>query len=94
MNFDSSFNGTDLPRIKVGAYVTNLEDKKLKKRIGVRYLLIKILLSPLMVFGTEYIPQEVLSKIKDKYITHNTYRAQNDDSIICGFYCIAFIEYN
>ena len=60
----------------------------------VRYLLIKILLSTLMFFGTEYIPQEVLSKIKDKYITHNTYRAQNDDSIICGFYCIAFIEYN
>ena len=94
MNFDSSFNGTDLPRIEDGAYITNFEYKKLKKRIGVRYLLIEILLCTLMFFGTDYIPQEVLSKIKDKYITHITYRAQNDDSIICGFYCIAFIEYN
>ena len=24
---------------------------------------------------------------------HNIFRTQDDDSIICGFYCIAFIEY-
>ena len=24
---------------------------------------------------------------------HNIVRTQDDDSIICGFYCIAFIEY-
>ena len=44
-------------------------------------------------FGIEYIPQEVLNKNKDKYITHNTFRIQFDDSIMCGFYYIAFIEY-
>ena len=41
-------------------------------------------------FGIEYIPQEVLRKSK---ITHNIFRIQDDDSVICGFYCIAFIEY-
>ena len=41
----------------------------------------------------EYIPQEVLSKIRDKSITHNIFRIQDNDSIMCGFYCIAFIEY-
>ena len=44
-------------------------------------------------FGTEYIPQEVLNKIKDKSITHNIFRIQDNESIRCGFYCIGFIEY-
>ena len=44
-------------------------------------------------FEIEYIPQEVLSKIKDKSITHNIFRILDDDSIMCGFYCIAFIKY-
>ena len=44
-------------------------------------------------FEIEYIPQEVLSKIKDKSITHNIFRILEDDSIMCGFYRIAFIEY-
>ena len=35
----------------------------------------------------------MLNKIKDKSITRNIFRIQNDDSIMCGFYCIAFIEY-
>ena len=44
-------------------------------------------------FGTEYISQEVLNKIKDKSITHNIFRVQVNESIISGFYCIDFIEY-
>ena len=44
-------------------------------------------------FRTEYIPQEVLIKIKEKIITHNRFRIPEDESIMCGFYCITFIEY-
>ena len=44
-------------------------------------------------FEIEYIPQEVLNKIKDKSITHNIFRIQHNESIMCRFYCIAFIEY-
>ena len=44
-------------------------------------------------FGIQYIPQEVLKKIKDKSITYNIFKVQNDNSVIHGFYCIAFIEY-
>ena len=43
-------------------------------------------------FEIEDIPQEVFSKIKDKSITHNILRIQSDYSIMCGFYCIAFIK--
>ena len=44
-------------------------------------------------FGIEYIPLAVLNKIKDKSITHNIFRIQNNESIMRGFYCIAFIKY-
>ena len=44
-------------------------------------------------FGIEYIPLEVLNKIKDKSITRNIFRIQDDESIMCGCYCIALIEY-
>ena len=41
----------------------------------------------------EYIHQELLTKVKDIFIKHNIFTIQDDDSIMCGFYCIAFIEY-
>ena len=44
-------------------------------------------------FIIKYIPQEILSKIKDKPITHNIFKIKSNDSIICGLICIAFIEY-
>ena len=44
-------------------------------------------------FGIEYTPQEVLNEIRDKSITHNMVRIQDDKSIMCRFYWIAFIEY-
>ena len=33
-------------------------------------------------FAIEYIPLDVLSKIKDKSITHNILRIQNNESIM------------
>ena len=44
-------------------------------------------------FGIEYIPQEVLNKVKDKSITHNILRIQDNGSIMCGFCFIDFKEY-
>ena len=39
------------------------------------------------------IPLEVLNKIRDKLITHNIFRIQDNESFMCVFYCIAFIKY-
>ena len=44
-------------------------------------------------FGIEYIRQEVFNKIKDKSITHNIFRIQENESIMRGFYCVVCIEY-
>ena len=40
-----------------------------------------------------FISQELLHKIRNNSITHNIFRMQCGDSIMWGFYCIAFIEY-
>ena len=40
--FYGVFSKSNLHRIKDGAYVINLDDKKVKKHIGFHYLLIKI----------------------------------------------------
>ena len=43
------------------------------------------------LFEIEYSAQEVLSRIKDKSITQNIFRIQDDDSIMCGFFHITLI---
>ena len=43
-------------------------------------------------FGIKYVPREVLNKIRDKSVTHNTIRMQDDGFIMGGFYCIACRE--
>ena len=35
-------------------------------------------------FGIEYVPRHILKKIKNKSITHNIFRIQDDDSVMCG----------
>ena len=44
-------------------------------------------------FRIEYNSEEVLNKTKDKLITHNIFRMQDNESIMCVFYCIASIKY-
>ena len=71
----------------------NLDDKKSK---GIHWASLFINRNTAVYFessGIEYIPQEVLNKIRDKSISRNIFRMQSDDSVMCGFYCIAFIEY-
>ena len=70
-----------------------LDDKNLKEHIVFHYFFDKSTAEYFDSFGIEYILQEVLGKIKNKSIPHNIFRIQDDDSIVCKFYCISFIEY-
>ena len=47
-------------------------------------------------FGVEHIPKEIIKVIgssNDKNIITNIYRIQAYDSIICGYFCIGFINF-
>ena len=56
--------------------------KKVKEHIGFHF----------NSFGIGYVLQKVLNKIKDKSITCNIFRIQDNESIMCEFCCIAFVE--
>ena len=44
-------------------------------------------------FGVEHIPKEINKFINNKNKIANINRVQNYDSIMCGYFCIGFINY-
>ena len=44
-------------------------------------------------FGVENIPKEIRKFIGNNNITTNIYRIQGYDSILCGYFCIGFIDF-
>ena len=44
-------------------------------------------------FGVEHIPKEIMKFIIRKKIIKNIYRIQAHDSIMCGYFCIGFINF-
>ena len=57
----------------------NLDDKQGKGTHCVSLFINKNTAVCFDSFGIEYIPQRLLNKIKDKFITHNIFRIQDDD---------------
>ena len=43
-------------------------------------------------FGVEYIPKEIKKFINNKNIITNIFRIQTFDSVMCGYFCIGFIN--
>ena len=44
-------------------------------------------------FGVEHIPKEIMKFIARKKTITNIYRIQEYDSIMCGYFCIGFINF-
>ena len=65
---------------------------KLKKNIGFLSFIDRNTAAYFDSFGFEYIHQDVLSKVKEKSITHSIFRIEANASIMCRFCCIAFKE--
>ena len=73
-------------RMNDGEYVINLDDKQSKGTHWVSSFIDRNTAMCFNFFGIKYIPQEILSKIKDQLITLTIFRKQSDDYIMCGFY--------
>ena len=80
------FSRDNLITIKDEAYVINLDDKQSKGTHRVLLFIDRNTVVYFNSFGIDYIPQKVLSKIKDKSITQNIFR--NKIMIIL---CVDFI---
>ena len=44
-------------------------------------------------FGVEHIPKEIKKFIGNKNIKRNIYGIQANDSKMCGYFCIGFIDF-
>ena len=44
-------------------------------------------------FGIEHIPEEIKKLIGNRNIKANIYRVQANNSVICGYFCIGFIDF-
>ena len=112
------FNGVgsrgNLPKIKDGAYVINLDECS---DIGTHWVALRVQNNNnnnnnninnnndnviyFNSFGVEHIPKEIKAFINrtsssashDKNIVANIFRIQLHDSIVCGYFCIGFIDF-
>ena len=44
-------------------------------------------------FGAEHIPEEIKEFIRNKNIKANIFRVQANNSVMCGYFCIVFIDF-
>ena len=78
--------------IKDGAYVINLDEYY---DIGTHWIALYVLNNDVTYFdsfGVEHIPKEIRTFIGNKNRNTNIFRIQVYDSIMCGYFCIGFIN--
>ena len=44
-------------------------------------------------FGVEHVPEEIKEFIGNKNIKANIFRIQANNSVMCGYFCIVFIDF-
>ena len=80
-------------KIKYGTYVINLDEYS---DIGTHWVSLYVNSKTVTYFdsfGVETIPKEIKKSINNKNIIANICRVQNYDLIMCGYFCIGFINY-
>ena len=94
---ESRFNGVysrdNLQKIKDGAYIINLDEYS---DIGTHWVALYVQNNDVTYFdsfGVEHIPKEIRTFIGNKNIKTNIFRIQAYDSIMCGYFCIGFIDF-
>ena len=92
--FNSVYLRDNLPnKVKDGAYVINLDEYS---EIGTHWIALYVKNNNVTYFdsfGVEHIPQEIKIFIKNKNIKINIFRTEAYDSIMCGYFCIGFINF-
>ena len=94
MNLDGVYSRDNLPdKIKDGAYVINFDEYL---HIGTHWIVLyvnKETVTYFDSFGVEHIPKEIKKFINNKNIIANIFRLQVYDSVMCGYFCIGFIDF-
>ena len=79
--------------IKNGAYVINLDEYEDE---GTHWIALYVNNNKVIYFDSlcvEHVPKEIKKFIGHKIIETNIFRIQADNSIMCGYLCIGFIDF-
>ena len=66
---------------------------KMQVHIGLLYFVKKNEIVYFDSFGVKDIPEEIKEFIKNKNIKVNIFRIQENNSVMCGYFCIGFIDF-
>ena len=92
--FNGVYSRNNLPnKIKKGAYVINLDEYE---NTGTHWVSLFVKANKVIYFdsfGIEDIPEEINKFIGNKKIKASIFRIQAYDSVMCGYFCIEFINY-
>ena len=96
--FNGVFSRNNLPKIiKDGKCVINLHEYA---DVGTHWIALFCKKNEIVYFdsfGVEYIPEEIKKFIEEfsgnKNIKTNIFQLQEDNSIMCGYFCIEFIDF-
>ena len=92
--FNGVFSRNNLPKkIKDGAYVINLDEYA---DVGTHWIALFCNRNEIVYFdsfGVEHVPEEIKEFVGNKNIIANIFRVQANDSVMCGYSCIEFIDF-
>ena len=92
--FNSVYSRDNLPKIKDGAYVINLDEHS---DIGTHWVALYVHNNNVTYFdffSVEHIPKEIKAFVDHVVsITTKIFRIQTYDLIMCGYVCIGFIDF-
>ena len=92
--FNGVYSRDNLPKIKDGAYVINLDEYSEIGTYGVALYVRNTDVTYFDSFGVEHTPKEIETFLDCSLsITTNIFRIQAYDSITCGYFCIGFINF-
>ena len=93
LKFNGVYSRNNLPKIMDWAYVTNLDEYK---SIGTNWIPLYVNGNNIIYFdsfGVEHIPKEIKKFIGNKNMITNIYRIKAYNLIMCGNFCIVFIDF-
>ena len=91
--FNGAYSRNNLSKIKDREYMINLDEYE-----SIETYWIVLYINPKNVtyfvsFGVEHIPKDIRKFFGSKNIITNIYRIQAYDSIMCGYFCLGFIDF-
>ena len=92
--FNGVYSRDNLPKVKEGAHVINLDENSL---IGTHWVALYVRNNGVSYFDSfrvQHIPKEIKTFIdRSLSITTNVFRIQAYDSIMCGYFFVGFIDF-